>query len=220
MNVFSQTIALIKKEFKIEFRHSYSLSGILLYVIACIFLVYMTLGQQIQGVVWISFYWILILFAAVNAVAKSFVSENNNQQLFFYCLANPISIIIAKIIYNTFLLGIISYLCLFLCTVFLGNPIQDMSLFQSIVGLGCVGFSITFTFVSAISVKTKQNGTLLAILGFPVVIPIILLLIRLSKIALGLMADSNYMQDMLLLMAIDGILIGLVLLLFPFLWRD
>ena len=220
MNFFSQTVALIQKEFKIEFRHNYSLSGILLYVIACIFLVYMTLGQQIQGVVWISFYWILILFAAVNAVAKSFVSENDSQQLFFYCLAHPISVILAKIVYNTFLLGLISFLCLLLCTIVLGNPIENMSLFQSIIGLGCIGLSITFTFISAISVKTKQNGTLLAILGFPVIIPILLLLIRLSKIALGLMADSNYVQDMILLVAIDGILIGLVLLLFPFLWRD
>ena len=79
MNVFSQTITLIQKEFKIEFRHSYSLSGILLYVIACIFLVYMNSWTTDSRRRLDFFLWILIPFAAVNAVAKAKVRTTVNS---------------------------------------------------------------------------------------------------------------------------------------------
>jgi heme exporter protein B len=86
--------------------------------------------------------------------------------------------------------------------------------------LGSVGFSITFTFVSAISAKADNNATLLAVLSFPLVIPILMTLVKLSANAIGLINDTGVGQDLLILVAIDLILLGLTILLYPFLWRD
>jgi heme exporter protein B len=83
-----------------------------------------------------------------------------------------------------------------------------------------VGFSITFTFVSAISAKADNNATLLAVLSFPLVIPILMTLVKLSANAIGLINDTGVGQDLLILVAIDLILLGLTILLYPFLWRD
>jgi len=86
--------------------------------------------------------------------------------------------------------------------------------------LGSIGFAITFTFVAAISAKAQQSATLMAILSFPIVIPMLMLLLSLTKISLGLMTDTTYYRDILGLLSIDVILGALVMVLFPYLWRD
>ena len=49
MNILSQTKALLLKEFRLEFRKKYAISGILLYVLSTVFIVYITLGEQLKG---------------------------------------------------------------------------------------------------------------------------------------------------------------------------
>ena len=95
-----------------------------------------------------------------------------------------------------------------------------MQLFWAILFLGSVGFSITLTFVSAIASKADNSATLMTILTFPIVISILGILVLLSANALGLQRDTAYMEDIYRLLAIDGILLGLAIILFPFLWKD
>jgi heme exporter protein B len=86
--------------------------------------------------------------------------------------------------------------------------------------LGSLSFSTVFTMISAIASKAGNNGTLMAILSFPVIIPIILLLIRLSKSAMDGIERSLSYGNMGVLLAINVIVVATSLLLFPFLWRD
>ena len=161
-----------------------------------------------------------MLFASVNAIAKSFVQENSQRQLYYYALASPLAIIFSKILYNTVLLLLLSLLTFAGFSLVAGNPVKDTAQFFAALTLGSIGFSIALTFVSAISAKANNSATLMAILSFPVVIPIILLLLKISANALRLMQDSAVWKDMLTLVAIDGILLAVAFLLFPFLWRD
>jgi heme exporter protein B len=74
--------------------------------------------------------------------------------------------------------------------------------------------------VAAISSKADNNSTLLAILSFPLVIPILMTLIKLSVGATGVLEDTSVIQDIGILIAIDLMLAGLALVLYPFLWKD
>jgi heme exporter protein B len=221
MQVFlTQTWELLRKDIRLEWRQKFALGGILLYVVATVFIVYTTLGQVVGKAVWAALFWVIILFASVNAIAKSFVQESSERQLYYYFLASPAAVIAAKMAYNTLLLLVVSFLALAVFSVVLGYPILENGLFMATIFLGSIGFSIAFTFISAIAAKAQQSATLMAILSFPVVIPILLILLRLTKIALHLMTDSAYYRDFLILLSIDVILAGLVFMLFPLLWRD
>jgi heme exporter protein B len=220
MNLLSQTKALFLKEVRLELRQKYAISGILLYVISTVFVVYITLGGEVGGAIWAALFWIIVLFASVNAVAKSFVQESEKRQLYYYSLVSPTAVILSKMIYNSLLLLILCFLAWGGLSFVLNNPVKDNWLFSQTLILGSIGFSITFTFISAISAKANQSATLMAILSFPVIIPILITLLRLSKIAINLMADTAYYKDMLILGCIDLILISLVFMLFPYLWRD
>ena len=210
--------ALIWKEFILEWRQRYALGGIALYVVSTVYIIFFTFTRLLPQS-WNAMFWVVALFAAVNAVAKSFAQENSQRQLYYYTLAHPIGVIIAKMIYNTVLLFVLMLLSFGAFSLLTGNPVQRLDIFFLVLLMASFGFAIAFTFISGIAAKANQNSTLMAILGFPVVIPILAMLIRLSANALRIL-DSNWSQDIMMLLAIDAILLTLALILFPFLWRD
>jgi len=210
---------LLRKEFLLEFRQRYAISGIVLYVFSMVFVVYIS-SIKVQPQVWNVLFWLIVLFASINAVVKSFVQESGARQLYYYQLADPAMLLLAKIIYNTLLLLVLSGLAFGAYSVVAGNPVKDAALFGLVLLLGSFGFSIAFTFIASISAKANNSATLMAILSFPVVLPILLTLVRLSQIALRLIQDTSYKRDIVNLLAIDAILITLTFVLFPFIWKD
>jgi heme exporter protein B len=77
-----------------------------------------------------------------------------------------------------------------------------------------------FTFLSAIAARAQQNAALMAIMGFPIIIPQLMLLIRLSHWAFGSMLGTGATQMIFLLVLLDFLVVVLAVILFPFLWKD
>jgi heme exporter protein B len=126
---------------------------------------------------------------------------------------------LAKLLFNTLLMMIMSLLSLMLYSLFLGNPVQKAAPFIGLVLLGGWGLSLVFTFLAAIAAKAQQNAAIMAILGFPLIIPQLLLLMRLSNKVLTEFS-SIPINTVLLLVALDLMVILLSVILFPFLWKD
>jgi len=196
----------------------YALAGAVLYVITTIFVLYTTLQNE-QSIPWNALFWMVALFITVNAVTKSFASTSGADNLYLYQLSSANQVIIAKVIYNLLLIFALLILSFGAFSLFIENPIEHDFLFILTIFLGSLGFSLVLTFVSAISNKTKNNAVFMAILGFPLIIPILLGLIKLTEKALESNVQ-NYLNDIAILAAIDMILFGVILILFPFLWKD
>ena len=227
MQLFNQTWNLFKKEILLEWRSKYAFNGVLLYVVSTVFVCYISFsltpgfsGSQGYRVVWNVLFWIIILFASVNAIAKSFIQENKGRLLYYYSIASPQAIILSKTIYNILLMLLLSILALIVYLLFFPNTVGDPAYYFLSVLLGSISFSTVFTMISAIASKAGNNGTLMAILSFPVIIPVILLLIRISKSAMdGTDRALNY-GNIGVLCTINVIVIATSLLLFPYLWKD
>lgn len=217
--MLSEIWFLLRKDITLELRQKYAISGILLYVLSTVFVVYLVF-VQLNPRVWNAMFWIIILFASVNAVTKSFMQESGYRALYYYSIANPIAVIISKIIYNVLLLSFLTLLTFGFLSLVTENPVKDMQLFLTTMFLGSVGLAITLTFISSIAVKANNSATLMAILSFPIVIPILITLIKLSAVSLRLIRDTSYGQDILSLLAIDLILVSVAFILFPFVWKD
>ncbi len=237
MELINQTWFLFKKEILLEWRSKYAFNGVLLYVVSTVFVCYIAFNltpgfSQMGGVkpgetvstgykiVWNVLFWIIMLFAAVNAIAKSFMQESRSRLLYYYTIASPQAIILSKTIYNILLMSLLSVLALIIYILFFPNTIGDPLFYFLAVILGSISFSTVFTMISAIASKAGNNGTLMSILSFPVVIPVILILVRLSKNAMDELDRSVSYNDIGALCAINAIVIATALLLFPFLWRD
>jgi len=227
MQLINQTWDLFKKEIVLEWRSKYAFNGVLLYVVSTVFICYISFsltpgftGTKSYPVVWNVLFWIIMLFASVNAIAKSFMQESKSRLLYYYSIASPQAIILSKTIYNMLLMSLLSILALLVYLLFFTNTIGDPFYYFLTVLLGSISFSTVFTMISAIASKAGNNGTLMAILSFPVIIPVILLLIHLSKNAMDGIQRSLSYGDMGVLLAINIIVIATSLLLFPYLWRD
>ena len=211
---------LLKKDILLEFRQKHTFYGILLYIASTIFVLYLSIDKP-DANAWNGLFWVIQLFVCVNAVAKSFLQESRGRMLYFYSIASPVEFIIAKILYNVVLMIVMSLLSLFLFFIFLNNPVDNSLRFTGIVILGGASISIVFTLMSAIAAKAQQNAALIAILGFPVILPQLLLLMRLSKAAFAeIFKEGAVLQLAGLIIGLDVLVIALAVILFPYLWKD
>jgi len=214
---------LFKKEIILELRQKYALNGILLYVFSTLYIILISF-QRINAEAWITLYWIVILFASVNAGAKSFIQEGKGRLLYYYNISSPQNIILAKLLYNCILISVISIIAFIGFILFFGNAIDKPWNFVLIMLLGSTGLAGILTMVSAIASKARGSATLMTILSFPVIIPQLLLLIKLSRRAASMAImhinlDIGY-EELLGLACINMIVVVVSYMLFPYLWRD
>ena len=172
-----------------------------------------------ESKVWNGLFWVIQLFICINAVAKSFLQESKGRMLYFYSIASPADFVLAKLLFNSLLMLLMSLLSLLLFILFLGNPLQKAGQFVGLVLLGGWSLSLVFTFLAAIAAKAQQNAATMAVLGFPIIIPQLLLLMKLSSAAFAPLLIIP-LNTVLLLIALDVMVVLLAVILFPFLWKD
>ncbi len=219
MDLFSQVKHLIRKEVVLEWRSKYALNGILLYVVSTIFVCYLSF-RKVDPVTWNALFWIIMLFASVNAIAKSFLQESKGRQLYYYSIASAKAVILSKIVYNVLLMLLLSVIAIGFYTLVFHNQIGDPLFYLLSVLIGSVSFAAVFTMISGIASKAHNSGALMAILSFPVIIPLLMVLIKFSKNAMDGLDRSVSFDEIGVLAAINIVVMTVSLLLFPYLWRE
>ena len=218
INSASHIFTLFKKELLLEIRQQYSFYGILLYIGATIFVLFNAMDEP-ESKTWSGLFWVIQLFVCINAVAKSFLQDSKGRMLYYYSITSPSNFVLSKLLFNSLLMLVMSLLSLLLFILFLGNPLEKAGQFIGLVLLGGWSLSLVFTFLAAIAAKAQQNAAIMAVLGFPIIIPQLLLLMKLSNAAFAPLLTIP-LTTVLLLIALDIMVILLAVILFPFLWKD
>ncbi len=213
-----QILTLFRKDLLLEIRQQYTFYGIVLYVGATIFVLYMAIDEP-ESRVWNGLFWVIQLFICINAVAKSFLQESRGRMLYYQSIVSPQHFVLSKLLFNSLLMLVMSILSLFLFSLFLGNPVEKILPFIGLVFLGGWGLSLVFTFLAAIAAKAQQSAAIMAILGFPLIIPQLLLLMKVSN-SFFTELSASLLAPVLMLVAINILVIVLAVILFPFLWKD
>jgi heme exporter protein B len=123
-------------------------------------------------------------------------------------------------LFNALLMVVMNLVTLGLFLLMLGNPMSNAPAFVLISCLGGISLSMVFTFIAAIAARAQQGAALMAILGFPLVIPQLLLLHKASTIAFAEVIQGGFGEMIGLLAGLDLLVMLLALILFPFLWKD
>lgn len=217
----SDIITLVKKDLLLELRQQHTFYGILLYIASTIYVLYLALGEDPEPSTWNSLFWVIQLFVCVNAVAKSFLQESRGRMLYFYTISSPVDFIISKLIYNVIIMVLMTVIATLLYTIFLGNPATNWWMFMGIALFGGLSLSMVFTLMSAIAAKANQNAALMAILGFPILIPQLIMIIRFTRAAFGeIFREGALLQLGGIILLINVLVITLAIILFPFIWKD
>lgn len=219
MKLWQQIRWLITKDLRLEWRNRYALNGILLYVLLIVIIIFLSF-QQVEADIWNTLLWIILLFTAVNSITKSFIGESRQRDLYYYQLAHPQAIILAKIIYNVGLMLVMTVLALLAYTIVMGFPVVYPGRYFLTLVLGALGFASAFTMVAGIASRAENSAALMAVLSFPIFLPMLILLIGVSAAGFKAFPLSTLVRNYGLLLLINGVIAGLSLILFPYLWRD
>ena len=191
----------------------------LIYVISTVFVIYFSFTGSLDDRIWIGIYWIILLFVVVNMTIRSFSDEAGRQFYYIRTVANAGELMIAKLIYNGIYFIALSGLTLLILSLFLGFHIEMQGRFLMVVFCGSLGLANIFTLLSAITARI-DNAALMAILGFPIVIPLLLMSIRLSMRCLDPLMQDGFTNEIIAVAVLDVLIIGLAVILFTYLWRD
>ena len=198
-------LSLIKKELLLEFRQKATIGGVLVYIIGTVFVSALCFKGKLDKPTWNALFWVITLFTSVTISGKSFFKETGGQALFNFLHYTPQQFIISKIFY----------------VFFIKNEVENMGLFVIILILASTGLAGVLSLMSAIASKASGNFAIMSILSFPVLLPIILVVIHLSKQAIDGIEWAGLGFDFLVILtALNILTIALSFILFPYLWRD
>jgi heme exporter protein B len=224
--IFCAAISLFKKDLLIEFRNRYVMGGIALYVLSSVMVIYFSLNynegiKQLSPVIWGILFWLIVLFSSINAIANGFFREAEGRTYYYYYLASPQAIILSKLLYNFIFTIFLISLAFSVFAIMIGDPVTNLPLFVATALLGGTGYSFLFTLMGAIASRAGNNATLVAVLGFPIIIPLLIFITKLTAASIGQPGFSDEaVKDMLLLGCFDVMELTLAYMLFPYIWRD
>ena len=184
-------LAILWKDLRIEWRTREMISS--LGVLG--FLLVATLGfagqagtmpaspGRLGGALWVSF-----LFAGMLGIQRSFLLERDNG-----CLAgllvspiDPARIFLAKLIGNVVVLAGMQALLTPLAALFIGVPVgAHLPTLALVLLLGNVGFAAVATTFAAVAVRTRAREVMLPLLVLPLLLPLVILVVRLTGAVLG-----------------------------------
>jgi heme exporter protein B len=222
ISLYRQIVILLRKEMMIEFRLKSSLFSLMLYLFGIAMVCYLSFyhkTSQLSGITWNALFWISQLFIAINGIGKSFIGEPKSRNYYYYVLIDARAVILSKIIYNMLLVVVLSMLSYGFMRLLLPIEILNIPLFMSNLALGVMAFSVILTLVSAIASKANNNATLMAILSIPLMIPVEMLMVKISNHAIDGLDVSFVYDELLALGGVNILIIGVSYILFPYLWR-
>lgn len=125
--------------------------------------------------------WVALAFAGVISAAQSYAAEaeeNAFEQLLLYPVPRA-SIYLGKLVANWFYLALLAALMLPVTAVLFSLPLAGgWVLLLLTLLLGTFGFALIATFYAALTANLRARESLLPVLMFPVVVPILLAAVR------------------------------------------
>lgn len=218
--MFTRILRLVKYEAMLEFRNRALVGSLFVYVFSTVFVCYRSFQTVEDPTVWNALFWIVVLFSSTNAVLRSFQRENKGNSLYLYQLIRPGELIVAKITFNYILTLMLIMGTVPVFWLLLGNPVVDVGMFLLVSFLAAGAFSATLTLVSAMAGKTSNAAGLTPVLGFPVILPVLMVAVKAAGKAAGGAALSTYWDLPVVLGAFNLVIVILSFFLFPYLWRD
>jgi heme exporter protein B len=196
MSLASNTLALLGKELRTEFRSRELLTTTGVFILMVIVLFSFTFDPSASesrrfgpGLLWLAF-----LFASSLMLQPCFLREQTNDTLSSLRLAvsDPFAIFLAKLGANTFFLLFTELVMLPIFSVLYSvHVLPQLHNLLLVLLLGSLGISITGTALSAISAQARMRELLLPVLLLPLLTPI---LVASTEVTVGLMAPEPFMQ--------------------------
>lgn len=220
--LLSRSLAIYFKDLRLELRTKSGLNAIMMFGVTTLAVVSFALGQSgLSPKILSALFWIIMFFSAMSGLAQTFIrEEETGTSLILNLTAEPNSIYIGKLLFNLTLLITMTVIITPMFFIFTDAPTGNILPFVVILVLGILGLVSATTLVAAIISKASVKGALFAVVSFPVLMILLMVLVGATEKILdnqGLTAVSSEIQ---VLVSYVVVMTTVSLLLFKFVWRE
>jgi len=221
--ILAEIYAVLYKELKSEFRTRYSISAVFLFILTTITVFLFGIANEvIESYISAAILWIIFFFASMTSLAKVFVSEEERGTVLLLQInASSGSIYFGKLLFNILLALAVNIFATLLYLLFNNKvEIQDTGVFIGVLILGSLGLAAASTIISALIAKANTKNALFPVLSFPILLPLIMTAIDLTKYALDISSYTYSPNSFGIMIAYSGLLITVSYYLFEIIWRE
>jgi len=214
--------AVFKKDLAIELRTKYALNTILAFTASSLLLILFTLrAQQLDPTPKSGLIWIIILFAAMTGMARTFIQETEQKTWDLLRLhATATDVFTGKLFFNFIFLLVLNTITFLFYLILMNLNIIDLRYFLMALLFGALGLSSVTTMASAMISQADRKGAVFSVLCIPLLVPLLLILTRVTRIALVEGAESAVTNDIIALVGYCGVTVTAGILLFEYIWND
>jgi heme exporter protein B len=216
------SLAIFEKDVRLELRSRYAINMLLMFVASSLALVMFAVGSEaISQKVQSALVWLVVVFSSVIGVGRSFVSEEEQGTVLLLHLHTRGSMVYAgKLLFNFILLLLLNIVAFVGFVILLNVDYGTLGYLALFLLLGALGLSGTTTLLAAMIARSANKGPLLAVLAFPLLIPLLLSVVSATK-SIFLEAGWTAIEDeFVTLVAFSGTVITASVLLFDYVWND
>lgn len=215
-------VAIFKKDLLLELRTRYAVNTLLAFTGSALLLILFTLrAEQLDPTPRSGLVWIIILFAAMAGMARSFVVETDQKTWPLLRLyAHPTDVYTGKLLYNILFLLLLNLFTFLLYLVLLGIPVVNGPYLMAAIFFGALGLAAVTTLTSAMISRADRRGAIFSVLSIPLLVPLLLILTRITRVALVEGTNPEFLNDLMALVGYCGVTITTGVLLFEFIWEE
>jgi len=218
----AEATAIFVKEWRCEFRTRYALNTLALFAFTTLVVVSFSLGPlgvaRPQGTAVLPvLLWIILLFSVAAGLPRTFVQEEETQTAMALRLsATPSALFCGKLLYNLTLVLALEVLVTPAYVIMTSLEVASPWLLAAVLAAGGYGLATGSTLVAAIIAQARSKGTLFSVLSFPVLLPLLVLAVDLTR---GATAGDPGGVAVPVLLLYDATVTVAGLMLFPAVWN-
>ena len=217
----AEAAAVFAKDWRSEARNRFALNTLGLFALTTLVLVSVGLGPMgvtAAGAQVLPFLlWIVLLFATSAGLPRAFVQEEETHTATALRLAaRPSTVFWGKLAFSLSLTWALEALVAPLFLAMVQLSVDSPGLFIAGLAAGGFGLAAASTVIAAIIAQARAGSALFAVLSFPILIPLLLLVVELTRNAVDGAAADVVLRQLLLY---DGSVAVAGAMLFPAIWN-
>lgn len=180
------TWAVFRKDLRQELRRRVAVHTLVVFALATVLVVYFALVRApLDARAHAALVWVIVVFAASVGLGRAFTQEvEQGTDLLLRQHVPPGAVYAGKLLFTLLLTLVLGGVAAGVYVLLLGVAVPAPSLLVATLALGGAGLAAATTLLSALIARAQAGAALLPVLLFPILVPLLLSTVRLTRAAL------------------------------------
>ena len=221
----AETLAVAGKDLRAELRTRVAVNSLALFALTTLVAVSYTIGpyrlaEEDRPFLLSVLLWIVVFFAALAGLDRSFVKEEESRTAPLLRLAaTPSAVWAGKLAYNLVVIALLMTILTPLYCVLMGFDVVMPWRFAALLVAGGFALAVITTIIAAIIAQAMTRGALFSVLSLPLLLPLLIFLIQ-GTTAVSTGDLEIFGNSLRAVVSMGGMMTAASALLFPTVWND